>query len=269
MARLMSLKYSGHCHVCRKALAKGVQAWYHPETRTVHCVPCTQAAGPITPSTELDHGTAGASAQREGDRRHRKRDERIDQRCGILAGLVKFLSDDPQSVRAWHQGAVGERYVAQRLQELVGDQVIMLHDRKVPGTRANIDHIVISANGVWIVDSKRYLEQTVDFRDVGGWFRTDHRLYIGRRDRTNLTESLIKQVATVRCALPDESIILRPALAFVDANWPFLASPFIINNVWCTWPTKLAELIVDGGDLPLVRQQEIARILADRLPANR
>lgn len=32
----------------------------------------------------------------------------------------------------------------------------MLHDRRVPGSRANVDHLVIGRSGVWVVDSKAY-----------------------------------------------------------------------------------------------------------------
>ncbi len=32
----------------------------------------------------------------------------------------------------------------------------MLHDRRIPGSRANIDHIAIATSGVWVIDAKRY-----------------------------------------------------------------------------------------------------------------
>jgi hypothetical protein len=32
----------------------------------------------------------------------------------------------------------------------------VLHDRAVPGSRANLDHVVIGPTGVWVVDSKAY-----------------------------------------------------------------------------------------------------------------
>jgi hypothetical protein len=33
---------------------------------------------------------------------------------------------------------------------------VVLHDREVPGTRANIDHLVVAGDGVWVVDTKRW-----------------------------------------------------------------------------------------------------------------
>ena len=32
----------------------------------------------------------------------------------------------------------------------------MLHDLALPGTRANVDHLVIGPTGVWVVDTKAY-----------------------------------------------------------------------------------------------------------------
>ena len=49
---------------------------------------------------------------------------------GRLAGVVKFLSDDPQSTRAWSTGSVGEQKLAERLAKGVGDRAVVLHDRK-------------------------------------------------------------------------------------------------------------------------------------------
>lgn len=34
-----------------------------------------------------------------------------------------------------------------------------LHDRRVPGTRANIDHIAVSSSGGSVIDAKKYTDQ--------------------------------------------------------------------------------------------------------------
>jgi hypothetical protein len=70
----------------------------------------------------------------------------------------------------------------------------MLHDRRIPGTRANIDHLVVAATGVWIVDAKSYRGK-VEQRDVGGWFTTDKRLFAGGRDRSGLSVGLSSRLS--------------------------------------------------------------------------
>lgn len=33
----------------------------------------------------------------------------------------------------------------------------VLHDRRIPGSRANIDHIALAATGVWAIDTRRHV----------------------------------------------------------------------------------------------------------------
>jgi hypothetical protein len=43
----------------------------------------------------------------------------------------------------------------------------MLHDCRIPGSRANIDHLFVAASGIWIVDAKGD-KGKVEQRDLGG-----------------------------------------------------------------------------------------------------
>ena len=52
---------------------------------------------------------------------------------------------EPLRAHEWEQGASGERIVGARLDRIDGIEV--LHDRRVPGTRATIDHIAIGPGG--------------------------------------------------------------------------------------------------------------------------
>ena len=70
------------------------------------------------------------------ERKHQRRADQIDQKWGRLSGMVKFLSDDPQSTKAWAKGSEGERKLAAHLLRTVGDRAVMLHDRRIPRSRA-------------------------------------------------------------------------------------------------------------------------------------
>jgi hypothetical protein len=63
------------------------------------------------------------------------REERIDAKFGRLAGVVKFLSDDPQSTKAWASGASGEMRVAKELADALGTKAILLDDAECPGRK--------------------------------------------------------------------------------------------------------------------------------------
>jgi len=141
------------------------------QTKTVTCSACIEAeAAPATtppPDQRREPQSGGASAQREHDRRRATREKRLRAAHPRLGGLVLALSDDPQSTKAWGRGAEGERKVARLLNTLVPEGIAVLHDRRIPRTKANIDHIAIAPSGIYIVDSKRYTGR-VEPRSTGG-----------------------------------------------------------------------------------------------------
>jgi hypothetical protein len=208
----------------------------------------------------------GASAHRKYEGLHARRAERIDERWGHLAGVVKFLSEDPQSIQAWAKGSAGERKLAASLAKRVGNRAVLLHDRKVPGTRGNIDHLAVAASGVWVIDAKAYTG-LVERRDKGGWFSTDYRLYVNRRDRTKLVHGLAWQVAAVRGAISDRDVQVNAALCFIDAEWRVFAKPFVLDDVWVTWGSKLAEMIAAPGPLADADVTRVAQELTSSLPS--
>jgi hypothetical protein len=126
--------------------------------------------------------------------------------------------------------------------------IAVLHDRRIPGSRANIDHLVVSQAGVFVIDTKHY-KGRVEQRDLGGWLKSDLRLYVGSRDRTKLVEGMKPQVEAVRRALAkrdgwrDEPV--TAALLFMsDDNWSLLnLRPLRFGDVYVLWGTARGKLI--------------------------
>jgi hypothetical protein len=58
--------------------------------------------------------------------------------------------------QAWQRGAAGERHVARLLEPLVQAGWGVSHDLRVPGSKANLDHVVIGPPGVFVIDAKHY-----------------------------------------------------------------------------------------------------------------
>jgi hypothetical protein len=214
----------------------------------------------------LQTGVAGQSALQEFERRHEARAARIDAKFGRLAGVVKFLSDDPQSITAWKKGSVGERKLAASLEQSLGDRAILLHDRRVPKTKGNIDLLLVAGSGVWVVDAKNYAG-LVQQRDVGGFFKVDNRLYVGRRDCTKLVDGMGWQVDAVVKALGGRDVPVSSAVCFTDAEWGWFAKPFTIREVFVSGPNALARRISEASVLSNERIQEIAVHLSSALPA--
>lgn len=104
----------------------------------------------------IDVGTPGASARREHERRRANREQRVRDKHPRVGGAVLALSGDPVHEQAWATGAGGEERVAEVLAKHLDGRAVVLHDRRLPRSRANIDHIAVAPSGVWVIDAKRY-----------------------------------------------------------------------------------------------------------------
>jgi hypothetical protein len=198
-----------------------------------------------------DVSAAGASAEAEFDRRaasHRERVEasRESLTAFVVTGLiVAFVAElvmppvglvllvivlvviasvvlMPNSTRAWAIGANGELATARALEQLKIEGFVVLHDRRIPGSSANIDHIVIGPPGVAVVETKSYSGR---LRVRGG------EVYVGGYRKTAQTvEEAKREALAVTVALADElerrGLKVRPILCVHRADLPFFgASP--------------------------------------------
>jgi hypothetical protein len=73
--------------------------------------------------------------------------------AAVAAGWGLRFKPSPDAV-AWRRGAAGERRTARLLDPLQWHGWVVLHDLAVPGSRANVDHLVIGPGGVFVIDSK-------------------------------------------------------------------------------------------------------------------
>jgi Nuclease-related domain len=75
----------------------------------------------------------------------------------VAAGVgwrLRFHSSG--DTQAWRRGADGERRTARLLAPLERHGWAVLHDLAIPGSPANIDHLVVGPGGVLVIDSKQY-----------------------------------------------------------------------------------------------------------------
>ena len=78
--------------------------------------------------------------------------------CAAFAVLLFWPRSDPSR---WARGAAGEIVTAALLEKLPRTRWVVLHDLGLPGSRANVDHLVIGPTGVWVVDTKAYRGRVV------------------------------------------------------------------------------------------------------------
>ncbi|WP_325027825.1 nuclease-related domain-containing protein [Janibacter massiliensis] len=118
-----------------------------------------------------------------------------------------------------------------------------MHDRRIAGTKANVDHIAITAAGIWVIDAKRYKGRP-ELKIEGGILRARvEKVLVGRRDCTKLVDGVLKQIDLVRDVVGD--IPVTGALCFVEADWPLIGGAFATRGVHALWPKRLAKLLIE------------------------
>lgn len=161
---------------------------------------------------------------------------------------------------------MGEERVGTRLNELASESLLVLHDRRIPGSRANIDHIAVTATGVYVIDPKRYKGRP-SLKVEGGPLRPRvEKLLVGSRDCTKLVDGVLKQVDVVRGVVGDE-VPVRGVLCFVDADWPLIGGSFTTRDVESLWPRRLYPKLQADGPLTVDAIADLHRRLAIGLPA--
>jgi hypothetical protein len=284
--KIMRLRYAGTCRFCGAEIPERTQAVYERQIKTVRCLShdmttppeCNPAtdAGSVTPEalTEVEPvaievvepGTAGASARREFERRKAKREQRVRTQHPRIGGFLLAISEERQSTTVWDTGALGEEKLGRGLDSLACDTIKLLHDRRIPRSKANIDHIAVTANGVYVIDAKKYRGRP-HLKIEGGILRARvERLFVGSRDCTKLVDGVLKQVDVVGAALA-EDVPVRGVLCFVEADWPLIGGAFTTRDVQALWPNKLYPQLQAEGPLSAEAVDDIHRRLAKALPA--
>jgi hypothetical protein len=282
-AKTLKLRRADVCSACGATLAAGATATWDSTMRTVTCIACQPQAAPPGPRTAA--GEAGASAAREHERRAQREltrkvkavEDDAAWRAAVTAerpilGRVRAamkakptIGPESQATKAWAAGAAGERRVAEILDSIEG--IRALHDRRIPRSKANIDHLAIGPAGIYVIDAKKYVGK-VEKRDKGSWLRADVRLYVNGRDRSKLVAGVVHQLEVVQQALEAAGIVapVRGVLCFVGGEWPVLfRRPLQFGSVTALWPTALGELVSTPGALVPAEVERVAVTLAAAL----
>ena len=194
-----------------------------------------QGIGMRNNSLMTSSGEAGKSAHEQFKKRSEKtKAARINSFGPRLGKVINAIAGDSKSTKAWKKGADGERAVGKRLDELAavhGWKV--LHDRRIPHSRANIDHILITDRGIFVIDAKNY-EGLIRVEEKGGFLsESKATLLVGNRNQNRLIEGVKKQVELVANALSENHINVQTfgLLAFYGAEWPLFFKTKEIQGV--------------------------------------
>jgi len=198
--------------VCGKALKTGTRAQWSRSARKVSCIWHGELNNEITRELhnkidkeheslvrpELIPGNASGSATAKYDKLSKRREERLIAKFPRSGKFWSIVLNEPQNIRAWNIGAVGDRAVGRKLDLLAKKYGFeILHDRLIPGSRANIDHIAVTARGVFVFDAKHY-QGLIKVKYRGGFFtKKTSELWIGNRNQSKLVTGIRGQVNIV------------------------------------------------------------------------
>lgn len=225
--KLISAKRVSTCEICHQDFKAGTKIYWSKKGGVIRCQADIEA--------KKTDGQAGKSARTQFETKAiKRREERVEQLGKHLGAVANLMYGDGTKAEKWKKGAIGEEYIGKILDELAEkEDFFVLHDRAIPKSSANIDHILITNRGVFVIDAKNY-KGLVRIEQTGGILTPlIETLYVGNRKQEKLVEGVKKQVKIVEAIL-DKADIDFPvfgALAFYEAEWPVFFKPKEIDGV--------------------------------------
>jgi hypothetical protein len=175
------------------------------------------------------------------------------------------LGGAPQHEVAWRRGEEGEKAVAASLESRTRNgPAIILYDRRIPGTRCNIDLLAVAPTGIYVIDAKAIKGKV---RIVSPLLRAP-KLIVRGRDGTKFLNGLDRQVSAVRAALASaghEEPPVRGVLCFTQADLPLLGGREIRGHR-LLYSKALARKLNGKGVLTPAAIASLAQTLATGLP---
>lgn len=130
----------------------------------------------------------------------------------VVARGVRALCSRRDSTEAWRRGAEGEEEVGAVLDRLAGRGVTVRHDLAIPGSRANVDHVVLTGSALFVIDTKNY-RGTISL--------SGSRLFHGTREITSMLSSSCWQAERVaRMLHAEQSDLVQPVVCVIGAGLP-------------------------------------------------
>jgi hypothetical protein len=168
----------------------------------------------------------------------------------MAAGWGLRFRPSPEAV-AWRRGAAGERCTARLLAALERHGWAVLHDLAVPGSRANIDHLVVGPGGVFVIDSKQYRGSLQ--LDPSG------RLWHGRYPLAPTLRAVSFEADRAAQVLPDPGVAVVPIVAVHGARVPW--GKVVVEGISVVTARRLPSML---RQLPAVLGPERVATVADQ-----
>jgi Nuclease-related domain len=246
----MRLTY-GHCTNCDARISDVQLGWFSPEAHAIRCAACG------VPRLLPEQPTEAESQLRQDN---------------AIAGSAAFREWQKSRDPTWRRGAIGEYRTAQFLKKYLREDAMVLHDRALPDSPANVDHIVVAPSGVWIIDAKNW-SGVLNYRPEGhGRFR--ERLFVDGVDKTYKVEAVYDAVLPIAQMLMGFEPPIHPAVVFVSPEYKFrmglrlkIRGPIRHDGVLLGDAWGLTKRMNKPGLIDKDRIQSIHELLASKMPS--
>lgn len=230
LPRLLKVRYAGSCTLCGADLPKGADAFWVKHSRVLVCPACT--------SLEVAAGlgnASGTSAGRVADGAARAHAERLLAAYPMLGAHLLENAKPTAAMHRWDRGADGERVVGRVLdRKVAAGEIVVLHDRRIPGRGGNIDHLVVGPRRITVIDAKHYRGHKVRTPKQGG----ERWLEIDGEPAQHLIDGVAAQRRAVEDAVGQELAgSVDAILAFVGADLG-IGGQWSSGGVWCMTPKE-------------------------------
>jgi hypothetical protein len=184
---------------------------------------------------------------------------------GLVVALAVMVAGVRRLYRrghnSWAVGAAGEARTARLLAPLVRrGRAVVLHDRAVPGSRANLDHLVLCAAGAAYIDTKNWTSDRSRLHVEGGMLR------YGRYDQTRALRTVVWEAEQAQRVL---GVPVRPVVAVHGARVPAPRGRLEIEGVTVVEAKRLRGLLRSLPPQPgwdTARMTEVGRLAERVLP---
>jgi hypothetical protein len=132
---------------------------------------------------------------------------------------VTELWDTTSEIGSWRSNADSEDRTARALAELEAEGFVVLHDRRKPGSRGSIDHVIVGPTGVFVVETKSY---------SGPLSIRGNDVFVGGRRRTDIVHHARTEADVVQAILAiagegvGEGLSVTPIVCIHRAELPLL-----------------------------------------------
>src|SRR5674476_828485 len=175
--KVLALRRAGGCG-CGGRWPVGTRAGWDRQRRAVVCLDCLGEGLRFGVSGSGEAATVGVVATPEpsvadGDAAEEPPTPASPMEPSPTVVDVGSPGSSPQA--EYERRAVArEGRVAARLAELSGPGVLFLHNRLPGQGHRDVDHVAVTAGGVYVIDAKRYKNAKVEVRRNGGLFSVSY-----------------------------------------------------------------------------------------------